>query len=513
MSSNDNTGAGKNSTKKKGKNRIALGGGIVILIVVGIMLVVGPLLGGIGTNSGRIVFGSYNGVSIELLPDNYFSRQRDNFAAEESSSEVLDEAGARNQLYRVWRNAFEETVIHTALLDHANDLSISVSDQLVDEQLITSGIYGDEDGEFDREGYLSISGQRRRSNREYVKELLLEQRVTSELFGSKISEQESEFIKEMDKTTYKVRYAVLPFSSYPEEKTIEFATSKDDLFNEISLSRISIYDDKEIAESLLAQLREDPLQFEELAKTHSQDSFAEEGGVMGSFARHELTPFIDNNEDIDSLFQMADDQISEIIAQESGWFIYRIDSANTAPDFASEETLDNILRYIKRYERGILEDYLISYAEDLLDEIAQGSTLLNSVSGVFDVFETEEFPIIYRNPSFEFFGNTNSIFQDISVEDGDTTLVGAGSNLNFLQQVAILSEPGDLTDPIVIGDSVVLVELIEKDTEADGGVGSRVYYQYAVPEWVESEYRERILSSELLEDNFYSVFSQLLSEG
>ena len=527
--------------KTKKRNPFVLVGGVVILVILTVTFVGGPALSSIGIAGGRLIFGSYNGRPIEARGENYFVRQRDAIADRLRDNEENDAVITELQLYQVWRQAFENTAIHTAFLDMAEQEGFWVSSSLVDKELVTNGPYGDADGNFDEARYASISNTRKKSIREYVTAALVQEKIAGDIFSPPVGDGEIDFIRNMEKSRRKLRYVVLPFSSYPKDEILAYADAQQNLFKEISLSRIAIFDDEEVARSIAAQLEENPLLFEELARTHSKDSFAEQGGVMGVYAYHELSPFFEESENRDRVFNLEKSTISPVIAEESGWFIYRIDEAASLPSFEDEEAQDKVLAYIQRYERGQIEDYLMSEAEGLRAAAGEavlpgpqggdaepeegsgtGSPVIEKTRGLvkaaeereIKVHETGEFPLIYGEPSFSYYDNDFPLFSQITGDDEENALRNALKDMGFFTAVTALKEPGDISEPIILDEAVILVELIEKTESPDDELSHiENYYRTALGTWKNEDLTDRILSSDKLEDNFYSVFGNLMGEN
>lgn len=518
MTSNDKTEKkspeNKQKESKRKGNPFVLGGGVVILVILVVTFIAGPALGQMGSSGGRLIFGSYNGKPIEARGDNYFARQRDSIAERVRDNGASDAISMQFQLYQVWRQAFENTVIHTAFLDMADESGFQVSANLVDKEIIANGPYRDAEGNFDEERYSATSNTVRKSNKDYITESLIQDRIVRDVFSSRISKAEIEFIKDMGRDEMKVHYAVFPYSDYPKAEIIAFANAQQDLFREVSLSRIAVFDNEEKALSLAEQLKENPLLFEELARNNSQDSFAEKGGSMGQYAYHELTPFFTETEDLDRIFNMDESQISSVVAGESGWFIYRIDAAATLPSFEDKEMQEKVLAYIQRYERGQVEDYFIAEAEAVRAAVEAEESLIQASRGKAELHETEKFPVIYGSPSFSLYGSDYPLYKQIATADEDATLRNTARDLGFLQAMASLKAPGDISQPIILDEAVVLVELIEKSQASDEELSStEFYYTYAVNSWKEEALTKRLLSSDKLEDNFYAVFGNLMSEN
>jgi len=503
----------KEKEPKRKNNPFVWGGSIVILVILVITFVAGPAVGQFGSGSGRIIFGSYNKKPIEYRPDNYFARQRDIMADRVRENTTNDPFAMEFQLYQVWRQAFESTALHVAFLDMAERAGLAVSDDRVDREIISNGPYRDAEGNFDESRYLSTSTTMRKANWDFTRESLIQDTVVRDLFSTTPTRGEIDFIKSMGSEEYVIRYAAFPFSLYPAEEIITYAREKENQFREIELSRIAFFSSEEEARGVYNQVKENPLLFEELARNHSQDSYADRGGIMGSYAFHELSSFFTDPEDLNKIFRLEAAEISDLITTDAGWFIYRADSAAVTPDFSVPEVQTRVLDYIQRYERGRIEDFLLAEAMET-KAAAEEAGLVQAARGVAGVHESNRFPLVYGNPSFSLYGSQYPLFTQPTALDGDNSLSGSSRNLGFLRSLASLQEAGDLSDPLILDSGVVLVELIERGpSDENAMMSTEFYYAYAVNSWKEGDLTSGILTSDKLKDNFYQVFGNLMSEN
>jgi len=501
----------KNKEKRQKRNPFVMAGGIIILVILVITFVAGPAIGSIGSGYSNFVYGSYNGKTIEVREDNYMASQVESVAAQMQNNQATDAISQQFQLYQVWRSAFENTVVHMAFLDMAEQAKYLVTSNKIDETIINNGPYTDADGKFDEDRYLATSNTRRKTLKDNLTENVIQNNIVRDIFSSKISTGEVDFIKSMGADEYKIRYAVFSYADFPSDKIIAFANDQEDLFREVTLSRIAIFGEEESAVAVADQLKENPLLFEELARNNSQDSYAEKGGVMGTFAYHELDPFFDDSGDLDAVFNLAMGVISDVVVNENGFYIYRMDAPASTPDFASTPVQESILAYMDRFEKGQIEDYFLAQADEVRAAASEESLTI-AARDMAEIHETEGFPLVYGSPSFALYDMNYPLFKAISVADGDTTLQSTSRDMPFLKAVAGLKNPGDLSDPLILDQGVVILELAEMISVTDDDLAStEFYYNYAVSSWKQNALQQRILASDLLDDNFYDVFGRNMS--
>ena len=85
-------------------------GGVIILIIVFVAFFGGPLLDSGIRQQNRIVFGKYRNREVAYVVGNYFALQ----VAEASNRAAR--IGSDGSGRAVWREAFDETLFHEALL-------------------------------------------------------------------------------------------------------------------------------------------------------------------------------------------------------------------------------------------------------------------------------------------------------------------------------------------------------------------------------------------------------------
>ncbi|KKL53883.1 hypothetical protein LCGC14_2270970, partial [marine sediment metagenome] len=201
---------------------------VSILVVILVTFIGGPALSRLAGRS-TIVFGSYMGKPIEFIPGNFLSRQKD-LLAEQLRQQDSDQ-NIEIQAYRVWRGAFDQTVLHTAFLYEAEKNKSWVSEDRLDKTLITAGPYT-VDGVFSEERYRNTSNADRSSNRKFFREQILHEQYLQDIIASQqLSNREADFvakITENQRSFYFVRYQ---YSDYPQEQVAAFAGENREIFS------------------------------------------------------------------------------------------------------------------------------------------------------------------------------------------------------------------------------------------------------------------------------------------
>mgnify|MGYP002353429976 CR=1 FL=1 len=121
-------------------------GTVVILLLTVVAFVLVPALAPeAGQGGGKLSFGSYDGVSIDFIPGNYFAQQRDYYSEQyRASGNDLDVQFAA---FQIWRAAFESTVIRTAALQEMKAAGYATPPKVVDRRMAELPVF-QENGRF-----------------------------------------------------------------------------------------------------------------------------------------------------------------------------------------------------------------------------------------------------------------------------------------------------------------------------------------------------------------------------
>ncbi|MCF7929681.1 MAG: SurA N-terminal domain-containing protein [Spirochaetales bacterium] len=467
----------------------------IILVVVIVAFVGAPLVSNLG-GPGKLVFGSYGGEEIKYIPGNYFAQQRNMVA--EQVREGAQNQDMRIQAYQVWKSAFQRTVLHTAILQRARQSGFYVTEEQVDAALAEYPAY-QENGEFSQRRYEDTSSSDRFTYRKLVRENLIHQAYMNDLFeNTHTSEAELAFFKEMAGPQRKVRYTTYSFEDYPEEEVATYGRENSELFRRMKLSRITINTGEDEAREVYSRVQEAPAGFAEMARTYSSDSYSEKGGDMGSRYFYELETELTKEAERKEVFSLEEGELSNLYKTSFGWVFYRCDEPARQPDFTSEETLGKVRNYISRFERGMVEDYLLARAEELRGQ-AQSEGFATAARNADRTIGTSGFfAINYGNVPF---------FRPVQDESGSGPLSSAAYNEEFFRKV-FSSRINAVPEPMLVNNSVFLVQVLD-EREAQDSSRSMIdaYAPYILQSFLEEDLQQDILQSDKLKDNFDRTFA------
>jgi peptidyl-prolyl cis-trans isomerase D len=509
MSSNkisDFSAAAQNSKKngeKKPKREIKLSWVLSIILLVLIVVAFGlsPLVGVFGSNRNEVIFGSYDGIPIAYTYNSYMYNQQ-NTIARNWETESAD-SSYEYQIYQIWKQAYDSTVIHTALMSEAEKSGMFVTDEAVDRYLLTSGPYV-VDGRFDRELYNSVSVENRTAIREDAEITLLQQQLVDDLFGVNTVPAEIDFIAEMSSLEKAYEYILFPMNSYPEEQVITYGQENSDEFVSADISIITFPSgSRNEAQEVYNSIQEGSLLFEEAARAHSVDSFAEDGGEAGSYYYYELRQNFNSTEDLDMLFSLQPGEYTQLIETPFGLNIFKLNSTPDKPDFSNPQLIDTVRNYLISRERGRVEDYLVTEATELAEAGADSFQDEAEQRGL-TVYKAGPAPINYGSVQF---------ISSFSYNDDQQIFASLETNEQALRRL-FATEEGSLSEPIITESGIVLAYCTEESVTENNRDILDTLYPYYAPAMIQNDFNQMVFSSDKFEDNFIETFfSQVISNN
>ncbi len=490
-------GSSNQAEKKRESHPFLYAFSVVILVVIVVTFIGGPAITRSG-GGGRIIFGYYKDRPIAFYPGNFFSERKDIIAEQlrPGSDETQD---LEVQAYQVWRTAFDQTVLHTAILVEAEQSGMWISEDRVDEALIDAGPY-QVDGQFSEERYRNTPSAEQMTIRKlYREQLIHEQYVRDISQGQRISEKEQQFFADMVDEQRRFTFVSFPFDNYPEQQIRSFADQNSELFRRIKLSRILIKSSEREATEIHEKLIDRTSSFEELARAHSKDIYAEKGGDMGWRYYYDLETEFEDTDPLQTVFQLQEGEVSPVLNSRFGWVILRCDSPAIDPDFEDDESLQVVRDYVMRYEKGMVEDFILQQAETFRERIDDVGFLGATLETDYPVGLTDYFPLNYQ--SFYFLSPVRSPIEQFDLSSATY------SEEFFLQAFSLA--PGQVSSPILLDDQAIVLRLDdlrqppaqERDLIDD-------YYNYYAQQSLEQDLQNVLLNPDYLEDNFDATFYQ-----
>lgn len=469
---------------------------LVILVIVVVTFVGTPALSGLAGGQ-RLIFGRYRGEPIEYIPGNYFARQQQALADQVRDSG--DTSNIESALFQIWRGAFDRTVVHTAIMMEAEESGMTVSEGAVDERLARYPQFM-ENGVFSPERFRQASSQEISQLRSFFSESLVHDLYLDDVLSNlRSSSGELAFFSQMAALERRFRFVRFGYSDYPQEEVIAFGEENADLFRQVALSSITITASESEAESVREQIVNQTASFEDLAQTFSTDNFAEEGGERGTEFFYELERDFADPSVLEVLTTLEQGDITPVLETNFGWVIYRLDEEVQSPDFEDEETLQTVRSYVNNFERGRIEDFMLSRAESFGQEAAEQGFVQAAADRGLQAELTSYFPINYGN--LRYFGS-------VQTQDG-AQLSNAAFREPFFEELFAIDED-EVSEPVILRD-FVLVAALEDERETDGVTDEMESFLPLILQQFQAQEVERIiLNPDDLEDNFNQAFQQFV---
>ncbi len=505
MSKDNKSKTIKKSGSKQHKNIGLMIGSILILMLTIIAFIFVPAMSQSGSSSEEMVFGSYGDSKIEYVAGNYFQRQIEYINNVYRDSDTLsDNVEYKRQL--VWQTAFNQTVIQKAIEENLSKSGVLISDSQIDKAMVERGAFN-EDGVFSEELYKNASSSYKFDLRnQYEEDLLREQYLADIMYGARRSSGLIDFITNMGSDEKSFNYVIFNNDSIGDEYFVSYASTNLNIFSKASLNKITIFSSEEDAVKLQKKISSDEISFKEAAIAESKDSYAAEGGNAGELYFYDIQTDVESDEAANVVFALKDKEITDVIKTSYGWVIYQMVNTPAMPDLTSEETLADVKTYMSRNEKGLLEDYLVTKGIDFSNKISDSDFISTALSMNVENGTTGYFAINY--------GNNRMIPSSItSATDQNASFSSAAFDELFLERIFALKKDGDISDPLVIGNNVIIAQLAGSKISEMIPEASMEYYKYQVESeisgYMQSDLQNYVLASDEFENNFILTYANI----
>lgn len=489
-----------------GRSRFTYIGTIVVLGILIVAFIIVLPLGGtasVGGGGHALEFGRYAGKSITYGQGTYFASQVQAMN-DQLRQQGLNESNYQFYAYQVYRGAFERTVLRMAVLDAMAKAGVQVSDARLDQKITEYPGY-QENGKFSMPRYQSATLNEKLEVRNDIRDDLLIQEYYNAVMDLHPSSKETSFVAAMGKQTRTIVYAALPLASYPDSEVSAWAAANSGLFRRLSLSRITITSKESDATALRKQIADKAIAFDQAAKSRSKDSYADKGGVEGPLYFNEIASDLSDKAEAEKLAALKKGELSAVLKTSTGgWAIFMADEDAQPANFADPTVLKDVRSYMSRYEQGKIEDWVVAKAKPLSAAPPAKFEATSKAMGLA-VKTDGPFPLNYGNLQVSLYGQAVPIFKPVNGSDA-SELSGAATSDKFLSTVFSLA-PGAVSEPIVLGDYVIVFKVKEASSAPDDtSSGIELYYPYFFQQKLSSDVADMFMRSPLLQDKFGPVF-------
>ena len=346
------------SKKKEKKEKMSFKKLLTIIIIVALALL---MVGGVYyvvvlINQSKAEkansWGSYDGESVLIENNNVFY----NTLVNDSNLQTAYLNGDYNTLLNSYYNAYQAQVAHMALTADADEAGIVPVKNEVLDLIIRSGVYNGEDGNYSADVFNASSESERIAVNTYYTNYYPYTAVLSDLQSTILSQQELDFVESLAKKTRSFEYFVINYLAYPDDLAAEFGKENADLFRNVDLSIITASTEANI--NAAYEALNAGTDWADVVSTYSVDTYASNGGVVGELAAYSITPNLANADDLALILALEPGAYSAPIAGQSGYAIYKLNSAVTDADFADETTLMAVKYYISQNNADEVAPYI-----------------------------------------------------------------------------------------------------------------------------------------------------------
>ena len=498
----------KTSPKRGVKNPFVYGGTIVILIITVIAFVFIPSIGGgLATSGSAPKFGSWDGKSITYTAGSYFANQVAQIN-DYLKQQGLSEQNFQLYAYQVWRMAFQSTAIRVGIMDAVQKSGFKVTDKGLDEAMAENAAF-QQDGKFSIEKYNAMTMSARLALRASTKEDLLVRRYYEDLYSIAPSTAEIAFVASMAKPQRDISYAFIPLANYPAEDVAAWGNKNADLFRTLGISRITVTSSESDAKKILQQVKDNKLSFEDAAKSHSKDAYADKGGDAGTVPYYVFSEGFLVKDDAAKIAALKKGDISEVYKiADKAWAFFMINSELAAPDFSKQATLDEVRAYLNDKEKGTLESWAIAKANAIVGSIDAAQFQPAAKKAGLAVKSAGPFIINIGNPTFYAYNQQIPLLQT-PFANSDPELQAAEQDEAFMTELFSLAK-GKVSKPLVVGDSVMIFSVnSDKEATDDDTAMVKFAYPYFHQQAIDTQTRDTFLKSKKLKDDFNTVFFKI----
>ena len=477
-------------------NPLVFIGTILVLIIVIIAFVLVPaIVPEYGTGSSAdLTFGAYDKVPISYVPGNYFARYYDMVARYRQNS--IDPNNYQYAGYQIWREAFEAAALHTAILREMQKSGYTPPAKIVDRDVAQLPQF-QENGRFSAALYNRLDNNARLALWRDVQDDLIKEHFRSDITSLLKPSAEAGFIGNMASPRRTFDMVAFSVDAYPDSEYTAYAEEHPGLFRSAHLSKITINSSEREAKQILASITNGTTTFEDAAKAHSQDSYAEKGGDMGIRLAHEFTAELTEEASREKIFALAKGEYSEVIPSGSGWAFFRAEDAVQPADITDPAALDKVRSYVRNFERGRMEDWAIAQAKEFI--------AIANKDGFEDAVYQRSLEKRHFGPIPLNYGNIDlfTTLESVSVSE----LSGSASDENFWK-TAFSTPVNTPSEPLVQGGNVLVLypaEESEADPSSIEGITS-TYTSYWSSYMAEQSITTYFMNSEKMEDKFLETY-------
>lgn len=437
-------------------------------------------------------FGSYNGENITLEQNSILYQQYTSLAQQNPEAAS---SGDINTQYSLWASAYTNAVVLTAVQQMAEESNVRAPQQLIDDAILDSGYYNDENGEFSQAIYNETTNDVKASLQAAYKRQVPLTTIINDISSVATSKAEQQFIGELATKTRSFEYIPVTYEAIPNEVAVSYLEADPSLFVNAGLSTITTTTEESINKAY-EDLKAGK-EWDDVVAQYSEDSYAEQKGDIGTAYGFSLKTSGYTDEQVAQIFSHNEGDVTEPISLGTVFRIFKLNTAVNQPNSEDEATINAVKFYMADNETETVAQYI----EDKANEIAQLAKE-----------DFDEAAIAYNTVSVAATpGNIGSSMFMGSFSNTDSTygmLLTAASDPEVMKTL-YTAEEGYISDPIKANNYYIIVKVVS--TQPDLGQSQIVdlIYGYYSSQILQNDFANDILLSDAHKDNFGTQFVNL----
>ena len=161
-------------------------------------------------------WGTYDGEPILLESNNVFY----NTLVNDSDLQTAFLNGDYNTLLSSYYTAYQAQVVYTAVSKEAKQAGILTTQNLVNDMILTAGVFSDENGNYSEEIFNSATESEKLAINTYYTNYYPYNQVLVDMQLAIVPEKEVKFIEKLGLTTKEFDYFLVDYHVYPDELAI-----------------------------------------------------------------------------------------------------------------------------------------------------------------------------------------------------------------------------------------------------------------------------------------------------
>jgi parvulin-like peptidyl-prolyl isomerase len=315
----------------------------------------------------------------------------------------------------------------------------------------------------------------------------------------KSGDKEKAFISAMAKTERSFDFVSFPFSGYPSEEVKKYASANTAKFRKVKVSRILVKSGEGEAQEIRKKLMDKSASFEELARSHSKDAYADKGGDMGWRFAYDLEADFEKKEQVADVLALKSGEVSDVLKASFGWMVFRCDADAVDADLADSSVLDTVKSYILKYERGKVEDYFMATAGKMSRRAGEIGFPAAAREAGAAIAQTSWFPINLQNVF---------VMAPLKAVPESATPTSAVYSEEFFQRAFSLAKD-QASAPVVLDDRIVVLKLAgERQTPEANSQLMNSFADYIANQSLQMDLQAELMDPKLLQDNFFEAFTK-----